>query len=115
MDRDTWMWLRAFRPAALLSGTAIAVSIPLWQLQDIPQVVPLFDMVRWVPMAMLGIAMVLVTTACYRVWRWAYREGPSCTACGGPLGHERDGWESRGGAYRQCYACGKAINHRHYT
>lgn len=114
MDRQGWMLVRAYLPAIVLFVCALLVMQPIGGLRDSALGAGFFNVFRWVAVGMVGWALLLASTASYRLWRWERGHGPSCVFCGGPLGHERDGRDSRGGAYRQCYACGKNVNHRHY-
>jgi hypothetical protein len=114
MGRERWIFLRAYAPAVSLFGLAVLVMLLLGGLPAIPLLAGMVDVLRWVPIAMAGWASVLVCSASYRLWQWQRGDGPSCMACAGPLGHERQGRADRGGAFRSCYACGKAVNHRHY-
>lgn len=83
-------------------------------LRDGPLAAAKFNVVRWAPVAMAGAALLMFGAARYRLWQWERGDEPSCVTCGGPLGHEREGQANRGVAFRGCYACGKAVNHRHY-
>jgi hypothetical protein len=114
MDRQGWMLVRAYAPAGILFVFALLVMQPIGGLRDSAIGAGFFTAFRCVPVAMTGWALLLASTASYRLWRWERGDGPHCVFCGGPLGHERDGKASRGGAYRKCYACGKYVNHRHY-
>lgn len=114
MSRESWMLLRAYWPAVALFGLALLVTVPLGGLRESPITAGLFDVLRWVPVAMAGGALLMFGTASYRLWRWGRGDGPACVTCGGPLGHERQGRVNRGGEFRRCYACGKNVNRRHY-
>jgi hypothetical protein len=114
MGREGWIFLRAYAHAVALLGLAVLVMVLLGGLRAIPLLAGMFDVLRWVPIAIAGGACLLVCGASYRLWRWQRGDGPSCASCGGPLGHERQGRADRGGVFRACYACGKAVNHRHY-
>lgn len=114
MDQWNAVGMRAFGPAVivlLITGLLMVV------LSNVPANLFLAGfaaIVRWVPLVALAAMAWLVVAPAYRLWRWQRGEGPSCPHCSGPLGHERAGYSSRGGAFRRCYACGGNINHRHY-
>lgn len=114
MGRDGWIFFRAYTPAAALFGLAVLGAVFLGELAAGPPLAPVIDLFRWVPVAMAGGAILLFVSACYRLGRWWRGDGPSCTTCGGPLGREQQSRADRGGAYRRCYACGKAVNHVNY-
>lgn len=114
MDRWDWMALRAYAPAAvalLFAAVSMAV-VSRWQ--STPLLAGFVQAARWVPLLGLAATAWLVVAPTYRLLRWHRGVGPCCPNCGGPLGHERAGYASRGGAYRSCYACGDNVNHRHY-
>lgn len=114
MNRERWTLVRAYRPAITLFGLALLVTVSLDNLGDISLATGVSHALYWAPVPLIGGALLLLSAASYRLWRWERGKGPSCVTCGGPLGHEHEGRASRGGAFRRCYACGKAINHRHY-
>lgn len=114
MGREGGMLLRAYWPAAALFGLALLVTVPLGGLRASPLAAGMFDVLRWGPVAITGAALLAFGVASYRLWRWERGQGPACVTCGGPLGGEHEGRTNRGGAFRRCYACGKAVNHRHY-
>jgi hypothetical protein len=114
MDRQGWMLVRAYLPAVVLFVCALLMMQPLGGLRDSAIGAGFFNVFRWVPVAMAGGAFLMFGAATFRLLQWERGVGPSCVTCDGPLGPERDGRASRGGAYRQCYACGKNVNHRHY-
>lgn len=114
MDRWNWVAVRAYGPAAcalLVAAISIAV-LSRWQAS--PLLAGFVAVGRWVPPMALVATLGLLVAPTYRLVRWQRGEGPDCPRCGGPLGHERVGYASRGGAYRRCYACGDNVNHRHY-
>jgi len=114
MGREGWMLLRAYWPAAVLCGLGLLVTMPLSGLRDDPRTAGIFYVMRWLPVVMIVGAFALFCSTSYRLWRWCRGVGPTCVKCGGPLGFERDGRTDRGGTFRRCYACGNAVNHRHY-
>lgn len=114
MDRWNWVAVRAFCPAAAALLVAVISMAILSRWQASPLLAGLMVVGRWVPLLALAASLGLALASTYRLWRWQRGEGPSCPRCGGPLGHERAGYASRGGAYRRCYACGGNVNHRHY-
>jgi hypothetical protein len=108
------MLLRAYRPSLALIGLALIVMVALAGLRDSPLAEGLLEVLRWAPVAIAGAALLLLGAATYRLRRWERGEGPACVTCGGPLGGEHEGRANRGGAFRRCYSCGKAVNNRHY-
>jgi hypothetical protein len=114
MNQQQWMLVRAYWPAVALFSLALLMTVPLDSLPDSSLATSMVSALYCVPATLVGGALLLFSTASYRLWRWERGDGPSCVACGGPLGHEHEGRANRGGAFRRCYACGKAINHRHY-
>lgn len=88
MGRQGWMLLRAYLPAASF-GLALLLMIPLGWSQASPFVAGVFDVLRWVPVAIAGGAILLFGIASYRLYRWDSGNGPSCMTCGGPLGYPR--------------------------
>jgi hypothetical protein len=114
VNRWDWMAVRAYLPAV---GALLAAAISTWALSgwhDSPLLAGIAQVARWVPLVALGATVALVVAPTYRLLRWRRGEGPHCPSCGGPLGHERDGYRGRSGSYRKCYACGDNVNHRHY-
>lgn len=114
MRREAWMAVRAYGPAVVLIAGALPLLTLLGAAQTSPIAAGLIGILRLASYATGMVAVWLIGTATYRLWRWERGEGPSCVTCDGPLGHERIGRPSRGGAFRRCYACGKAVNNRHY-
>lgn len=114
MDRWDWMAIRAYAPSVVALLFASVSMFMLSGLPDSPLVQGLAQSFRLVPLLGLMAAAGLFVAPTYRLMQWHRGVGPSCPTCGGPLGHERAGCESRGGAYRRCYACGDNVNHRHY-
>ena len=114
MDRWNWVAVRAYGPAAFALLVAVVSVAVLSQWQTSPLLAGFVALGRWVPLLALAAALGLWVAPTYRLARWQRGGGPDCPTCGGPLGHERAGYESRGGAYRRCYACGDNVNHRHY-
>lgn len=114
MDRWDWVAIRAYGPAVVALLVVVLSMVVLSRWQASPMLAGLVVLGRWVPLLALAVTFGLVVASSYRLWRWQRGEGPDCTRCGGPLGHERTGYASRGGAYRRCYACGDNVNHRHY-
>ncbi len=108
------MWVRAYAPAVVVLVLAILIKAVVAPLDANPLAGGVVSVMRWLPIAGLGWALLLAAMASYRIWRWDRGESPACVACSGPLGGEQLGRANRGGAFRRCYACGKAVNHRHY-
>jgi hypothetical protein len=113
MDRQSWMLLRAYFPAAVLLGLAFFVTVWFSGAQS-RWLIGTVGLLYWVPFAIAIAALAMFVMVSVRLWRWERGDGPSCVVCGGPLGGERSGRADRGGAFRRCYACGKAVNHRYY-
>lgn len=110
MDRFAWMGVKVFLPGAFW---VLASLVAIWLhsgFQSSPYTAGLRDDLRWVPIAVLGFGLFLVGHAVYRLWRWRRGEGLLCD-CGGLLGRELNG---RYGSYRQCFACNRNVNERHY-
>ena len=114
MDRWNWMAIRAYSPSVVALLFAAVSMFMLSGLPVSPLAQGLAQGVRWAPLLGLVVATGLFVATTYSLVQWHRGAGLSCPTCGGPLGHERTGYASRGGAYRRCYACGKAVNHRHY-
>ena len=114
MDRWDWVAIRAYWPAVVvLVGSFASFAI----FSQIPQASPLsgvLSLLKFVPLGGLAASAFLIVAPTYRILRWQKHAGPDCPPCGGPLGFERLGSQRMGGAYRQCYACGDNVNHRHY-
>jgi len=114
MDRWDWVGIRAFGPAIAVGVVAVVSLVAFSRLTVSPYLAGVIDALRWVPFLTLAWSLWLVLAPAYRLWQWHRGVGLSCPHCAGPLGHERSGYASRGGAYRRCYACGNNTNHRHY-
>ncbi|CEH40232.1 conserved hypothetical protein [Xanthomonas citri pv. citri] len=115
MARCNWMAVRAYAPCVVSLLFTAALMFMLLGLPDSPLLAQgLIQSFRWVPLLGLVTATGLFVAPTYRLVQWHRGVGASCPACGGPLGHERAGYASRGGAYRRCYACGNNVNHHHY-
>lgn len=114
MDRWDWMAVRAYAPSVVALLFAAVSMFMLSRLPDSPMAQGLVQAFRWVPLLGLVAATGLFVAPTYRLVQWHRGVGPRCPTCGGPLGHERTGYASRGGDYRRCYACSKPVNHRHY-
>ena len=115
MDREwVMLLLRAYCPVAVLVGSAFFMMVPSADLRSNWPLTGIADLPNWISLAMVGAALAMFAAISYRLWKWEYGDGPSCVVCGGPLGGERSGRDDRGGRFRRCYACGKAVNHRYY-
>lgn len=114
MDRWDWMAVRAYAPSLVALLFAAAWMFMLSGLPNSPLAQGLVQGFRWVPLLGLIAATGLIVAPTYRLVQWHRGISPSCPTCGGPLGHERMGYTSRGGTYRRCYACGDNVNRRHY-
>lgn len=110
MDRWNLMVARAYLPAAFALVVALVASVMLVRFQQSPLLTGLALGFRWVPWLAFVAALGLGTWATVRLWRAEFGLGMLC-ACGGLLGHERNG---RYGAYRKCMGCSKNIAQRHY-
>ena len=108
------MVVRAYAPAVAGLVGALLMRAVVAPLEASPLTAGLVHVMRWLPVAMFGLSLLVAGPPTYSLLRWARGQGPACIACGGPLGGEQAGRANRGGAYRRCYACGKAVNHRHY-
>lgn len=114
MDRSDWMAVRAYAPSVVALLFAAVSMFMLARLPDSPMAQGLVQGFRWVPLLGLVAATALFVAPTYRLVQWHRGVGPRCPACDGSLGHEHTGHARMGGAYRRCYACSKAVNHRHY-
>jgi hypothetical protein len=114
MGKENWILLRGYAPAVALFGVALLMMLLFGGLPAGPLPTKPIDMLRWAPVAIAGGSFLQFGVISYRLRRWERGDGLCCITCGGPLGHERKGHTDRGGAFRRCYACGKAVNHRHY-
>lgn len=110
MDRFEWMGVKVFLPGAFCMLASLAAIWLLSGIQSSPYIAGFWYGLRWVPVALLGLGLLFVGRAVYRLWQWQRGEGLLCD-CGGLLGREIDG---RYGLYRQCLACGRNVNERHY-
>lgn len=111
---DMFRAIRAYRPAIVAAFFSLLIVGVLSPLRDSELTYGLFKMLRWVPLVGLAFAFGYGGWVTFRFNQAERGEGLLCTRCGGPLGPERTGYASRGGAYRTCYACGDNINHSHY-
>ncbi|WP_417471557.1 hypothetical protein [Luteimonas mephitis] len=109
------MAVRAYAPAVVALVVAMVSMAVLWSWQSNPQLAGFVQIGRWLPLLALVATFGLLVAPTYRLLRWHRGRGPCCPVCSGPLGHERAGHARMGGAYRRCYACGKAVNHKHYA
>lgn len=114
MDRWNWVAVRAYSPAAFALLVTVVSAAVFSQWQASPLLAEFAVVSRWVPMLALAATVWLVAAPTYRLVQWHRGRVFDCPRCGGPLGHERTGYTSRGGAYRRCYACGDNVNHRRY-
>lgn len=114
MNRWGWVAIRAFGPAAMALLMSFVSVVVLSRWRAIPFLTGLVAVGRWIPLLALVASFGLMLAPTYRLWQWERGERSACPRCGGPFGHERLGYASRGGAYRRCYACGDNVNHRHY-
>ena len=113
MDRWTVMSIRIFAPAAVVALAALLASILIARLGSHPLLALAAEKLEWIPFGALLLAAVLACAGMYRLWRWQQGFALICD-CGGLLGRERLGVRGRGD-YRKCLACGRNINHSHYT
>lgn len=114
MERWGWMAIRAYAPAVGVSVFTVVAMIVVSGWESSPLLAGIVQAGRWVLLLALATTVWLFAVPTYRLWRWYRGDTPCCTTCGGPLGREREGYRSRGSAYRRCYSCGNNVNHRHY-
>lgn len=114
MGRENWMFVRAYGPAIMVLVVAVLVKVVVARMEASPLAGDLIELMHWLPTAIFGCALLVAGPPSYRLLRWMRGQVPVCIACHGPLGGEQEGRANRGGAFRRCYACGKAVNHRHY-
>ena len=98
MTRTHWMAFRLYWPALACLLLAFASTWGHAAHSD-----PWGDVLRWMPYALLAVAMLLAAVASLRLMRWETRGVLICN-CGGLLGTERKGPLGR---YRKCAACGR--------
>jgi hypothetical protein len=110
MNQQQWMLVRAYWPAVALFGLALLMTVPLDSLRDSSLATSMVSAPYWVPVTLVGGALLLFSAASYRLWRWELGEGPSCVTCGGPLGHEHEGRANRGGAVARLGICRRESN-----
>jgi hypothetical protein len=114
MYREWWIVGRAYCLFFVLLALALLVGVLISDGQSSGPFAGVVAPLSWFPVAIVGAALLEFLAVSYRLWRWERGDGPFCVTCEGPLGPERSGRTNRGGAFRRCYACGKAVNHRHY-
>lgn len=116
MSRAEMILIRGYAPSTVPLVGAVFVLAWLRFVPASPLTDGIISLVSWAPLLLLllAIGIALAASATVRIARWRNGVGPACTSCGGPLGAEREGRPHRGGHFRRCYACGKAVNHRHY-
>lgn len=110
---DLFRAIRAYWPAIVAAVFSLLIVGVLSPLRDSELAYGLFKVLRWVPLVGLAFAFGYGGWVTFRFSQADRGVGLLCR-CGGPLGAERTGYASRGGAYRPCYACGDNVNHRHY-
>ena len=98
MTRTHWMAFRLYWPALACLLLAFASTWGHAAHSD-----PWGDVLRWMPYALLAVAMLLAAVASLRLMRWETR-GSMINNLGGFLGTERKGPLGR---YRKCAACGR--------
>lgn len=113
MDRWTWMALKAYVPAMTALAGAVASMWVISGWKDNLYLAGMVGVASWVPIVGFAVAVGLGSWTTYRLWRWERGEALVCD-CGGLLGRERPGVRDRGD-YRRCLACGRNMNHRHYS
>lgn len=111
MDRRDWMAIKAYLPAAFALAVAVVSMAAVSGWQNNPYLAGFFTAARWPPVAALAFATGHAAWTTYRLWQAERGEGLLC-ACGGPLGHERNGQYGR--PFRRCLACARNVARRHY-
>ena len=115
MHSHSWIMFRAYRHAVAVVLLGFLIAILVNSLPESALLSRVITALHVVPFAIFLWAFILICRTSYRLWQWERGQGPSCVKCHGPLGDEHSGRDSRGGAFRRCYACGMANNHRHYA
>lgn len=108
---DWFKVIRAYWPAIVALVFSFLVMGALTPLRNSQLTAGLFEMLRWLPLAGMGLSFFYGVWVTYRLAQAERGAGHLCPRCHGPLGHERDG---RYGDYRRCLTCGHNANHRHY-
>ncbi|GEM_PF-1209804 len=110
--------IRPYLPAALLLGFAFALTFVLGPLAGSlaasPYLAQFAPFVRAVAPLLVAVGLLHMLWVSWQLWRAERGLGLLCDACSGPLGFERVGRASRGGAYRKCRCCARNVNHRPY-
>ena len=114
MDKWTWMALKAYFPTLYLALGSLAMGVMVANIPDAPPFQSIVAAMQLVPALGFGLAILFAIAASFRLWQWERGAGLRCPTCDGLLGGEREGRPGRGGAYRQCLACGKNANHKFY-
>lgn len=108
---DWFKTIRAYWPAIVATVVSFFAMAVLAPLKGSALTVGMFDVLRWVPLAGLGFALLYGGWVTYRLVQAERGDGPLCPRCGGPLGFEKCEPYS---PHRTCLACGKHANGRHY-
>ena len=103
--------IRAYWPAIVATVVSFLAMAVLAPLRGSSLTAGMFDVLRWVPLAGMGFALLYGGWVTYRLVQAERGEGPLCPRCGGPLGIEKHEPYS---PHRTCLACGKHANERHY-
>lgn len=110
MDRDMWMAVKLYLPAAL----ALLAALVLAQLEEsIAQhqlLAGIAQALRWASIAAFGLAVLAGTLGTVRFYRAERGLGLLCD-CGGLLGRKING---RYGPYRRCLRCSRDVPQREY-
>lgn len=115
MDQDYWIALRAYASVGLVLVVALIFMGLSEGAEGNPYLIGVAKVLSWLALTATGGSFVLAATVSFRLWQWQQGNGPDCLRCGGPLGFDRQGISSYGGAYRRCWRCGGNINHRYYN
>lgn len=103
--------IRAYWPAIVATVASFFGMAVLAPLRDGSSTAGMFDILRWLPLAGIGFALLYGVWVTYRLAQADRGDGPLCPCCGGPLGIEK--YEPYS-PHRTCLACGKHANERHY-
>lgn len=110
MDRDTWMAIKLYMPAALALLAALVLARLGESIAHHQLIAGVAQALRWAGIGAFGLAVLAGAHATVRLYRAMRGLGPLCD-CGGLLGREIDG---RYGPYRRCLRCSRNVPQRAY-
>lgn len=110
MNRDIWMAVRAYLPAAVAILAAFALLELAGMFDQQGMLADLGRMLRWGSAGAMALGGILFVHTSVRLYRADLGKGLLCD-CGGLLGREIDG---RYGPYRRCLRCSRNVPRRQY-